>query len=242
MPAAGRAISLKHQQSNAHKSISSKAILANDWEQQLCQATVIDFVCLLSCGFSSEGCPSSNSIAVFDAGRVLPRTTAGKGPSVGVRGAVPMGATSSLTPGGTQTSLKGDFRAICLGSERLFARIRQAVAVQAAPATLRSAFLEPISHRLAGDLSLELFARRDDDVMSMFAGEPMTVHLVFHCNAASDSTSLQGHRQLLVCWDVAETPLSASGFACVQAHPDVSAAWRSRRPASKCCSDHWPPI
>lgn len=82
-----------------------------------------------------------------------------------------MGAASSLTPGGTQTSLKGDFRAICLGSERLFARIRQAVAVQAAPATLRSAFLEPISQRLAGDLSLELFARRDDDVMGMFAGQ-----------------------------------------------------------------------
>ncbi|KAK9832230.1 hypothetical protein WJX74_003725 [Apatococcus lobatus] len=102
-------------------------------------------------------------------GRVLPRTTAPKGPSVGVRGAVPMGAAGSLTPGGTQTSLKGDFRAICLGSERLFARIRQAVAVQAAPATLRSAFLEPISQRLAGDLSLELFARRDEDVMGMFA-------------------------------------------------------------------------
>ena len=81
-----------------------------------------------------------------------------------------MGAAGSLTPGGTQTSLKGDFRAICLGSERLFARIRQAVAVQAAPTTLRSAFLEPISHRLAGDLSLELFARRDEDVMSLFAG------------------------------------------------------------------------
>ena len=90
---------------------------------------------------------------------------------MGVRGTVPMGAAGSLTPGGTQTSLKGDFRAICLGSERLFARIRQAVAVQAAPATLRAAFLEPIGQRLAGDLSLELFARRDEDVMGMFAGQ-----------------------------------------------------------------------
>ena len=81
-----------------------------------------------------------------------------KGPSVGARGTIPMGAASNVTPGGTQASLKGDFRAICLGSERLFARIRQAVAVQAAPVTLRSAFLEPISQKLAGDLSLELFA------------------------------------------------------------------------------------
>lgn len=53
---------------------------------------------------------------------------------------------------------------------RLFGRIRQAVACQAAPATLKSAFLEPVGTQLAAELSVELLGRRDEDFMKLFTG------------------------------------------------------------------------
>ena len=52
----------------------------------------------------------------------------------------------------------------------LFGRIRQAVACRAAPATLKSAFLEPLSKQLAAELSVSLLGRNDDDFMSLFTG------------------------------------------------------------------------
>ena len=41
---------------------------------------------------------------------------------------------------------------------------------QAAPATLKAAFLEPMSSDLASSVMLELFARTDGDFMAMFTG------------------------------------------------------------------------
>lgn len=55
-------------------------------------------------------------------------------------------------------------------AERLFAKIRQTVAGQAVPATLKSAFLEPVSGRLPSELSVEMFGRTDADFMAMFTG------------------------------------------------------------------------
>ena len=49
-----------------------------------------------------------------------------------------------------------------------FFAIRQSVAVQAAPATLKAAFLEPASN-LATQLFVHLFARTDSSFMNLFA-------------------------------------------------------------------------
>ena len=46
--------------------------------------------------------------------------------------------------------------------------IREAVAQESAPATLKAAFLEPVSRGLATDLSVHLFARTDQHFMSWF--------------------------------------------------------------------------
>ena len=50
--------------------------------------------------------------------------------------------------------------------------IREAVAQESAPATLKAAFLEPISRSLATDLSVHLFARTDQHFMSWFTCAP----------------------------------------------------------------------
>ena len=55
-------------------------------------------------------------------------------------------------------------------AERLFARIRQTVAGQAVPATLKSAFLEPVGTRLPSELCVEMFGKADADFMGMFTG------------------------------------------------------------------------
>jgi hypothetical protein len=41
---------------------------------------------------------------------------------------------------------------------------------QAAPTTLKAAFLEPMAGALAGDVALGLFARSDADYMALFTG------------------------------------------------------------------------
>ena len=42
---------------------------------------------------------------------------------------------------------------------------------QAAPTTLKAAFLEPMGSDLATEVTLELFAKTDADFMGMFTGE-----------------------------------------------------------------------
>lgn len=56
-------------------------------------------------------------------------------------------------------------------AEGLFRKIRCAVATQYAPATLKSTFLDPMTEKLALDVSLDLFGRSDVDFGAMFSGE-----------------------------------------------------------------------
>ncbi len=57
-------------------------------------------------------------------------------------------------------------------AEAYFMHIREGVAQESAPATLKAAFLEPISRSLATDLSVHLFARTDQHFMSWFTCKP----------------------------------------------------------------------
>ena len=72
--------------------------------------------------------------------------------------------------GGALYEGRGTYGDVLQYAERLFARIRTAVAVQAAPTTLKAAFLDPITEDLATDVALELFARSDQDYLAMFTG------------------------------------------------------------------------
>ena len=78
--------------------------------------------------------------------------------------------TSSRLGPNPSDPLKSSYVAVCTSADRLFSRIRQAVVSQSAPATLKSAFLDPVSERLATELATELFARKDEDFMAMFTG------------------------------------------------------------------------
>lgn len=64
------------------------------------------------------------------------------------------------------------YSSVCAMAERHFMAIRRSVAAEEAPATLKAAFLEPISRRLATDLSVHLFARTDAHFMTWFACAP----------------------------------------------------------------------
>lgn len=65
----------------------------------------------------------------------------------------------------------GSYDDVIRYAERLFRKIRQAVAQQAAPTVLKSSFLDPVNERLHLDVQLELFARPDTEFMSLFNGE-----------------------------------------------------------------------
>eukprot|EP00877_Chromochloris_zofingiensis_P001237 jgi/Chrzof1/11113/Cz05g24080.t1 len=63
---------------------------------------------------------------------------------------------------------RGTYSDVIKYAERLFARIRQAVACQQAPTTLKAAFLDPVRENLATEVALEMFAKTDQEFMSMF--------------------------------------------------------------------------
>ena len=78
-----------------------------------------------------------------------------------------------------------------------FFAIRQSVAVQAAPATLKAAFLEPASN-LATQLFVHLFARTDLSFMNLFAAFTSTevsrvVCAVAQCIQLGYPQDLNGH-------------------------------------------------
>ncbi len=80
--------------------------------------------------------------------------------------------------------------------------IREAVAQESAPATLKAAFLEPISRSLATDLSVHLFARTDQHFMSWFTcalwhllSADIEEALKGSCRAASVRVGAAGLRQ-----------------------------------------------
>jgi hypothetical protein len=67
---------------------------------------------------------------------------------------------------------RGTYGDVITYAERLFGRIRQAVACQAAPTTLKAAFLDPVeAGSMATEVALELFAKADADFLTMFTGE-----------------------------------------------------------------------
>eukprot|EP00873_Tetraselmis_striata_P043070 jgi/Tetstr1/463334/TSEL_008257.t1 len=62
----------------------------------------------------------------------------------------------------------GVYSDVCSHAARLFAQIRHVVACQATPSTLKAAFLDPIHHNLTSSVSMDMFARSDEDFMAMF--------------------------------------------------------------------------
>jgi hypothetical protein len=70
---------------------------------------------------------------------------------------------------------RGTYGDVITYAERLFGRIRQAVACQAAPTTLKAAFLDPVeAGSMATEVALELFAKADADFLTMFTGGCIT--------------------------------------------------------------------
>lgn len=62
----------------------------------------------------------------------------------------------------------GQYSSVHRLAEAHFLHIREAVAQESAPATLKAAFLEPVARSLATDLSVHLFARTDQHFMAWF--------------------------------------------------------------------------
>ncbi|WIA29612.1 hypothetical protein OEZ86_012099 [Tetradesmus obliquus] len=80
---------------------------------------------------------------------------------------------------------RGTYGDVITYAERLFGRIRQAVACQAAPTTLKAAFLDPVeAGSMATEVALELFAKADADFLTLFS-------------AAGAIKALQGKRDSL---------------------------------------------
>eukprot|EP00887_Chlorella_sp_A99_P005155 scaffold40.g5155.t1 len=99
------------------------------------------------------------------AGRNVDEHSPGKGrvskaPRVG--GA--MGPPPPVAGGAANSAYLG----VCAAAARLFGRIRGAVAGQAVPATLKSAFLEPLSCQLSTALMVELLGKSDEEFGQLF--------------------------------------------------------------------------
>lgn len=86
--------------------------------------------------------------------------------------------------GGVLYDGRGTYSDVIGYAERLFSRIRQTVAGQAAPATLKSAFLDPVSDCMSTEVAMQLFAKTDAEFMQMFT-------------AAGALAALQGKRDSL---------------------------------------------
>ena len=69
---------------------------------------------------------------------------------------------------------EGQYSSVHRLAEAHFMHIREAVAQESAPATLKAAFLEPIGRSLATDLSVHLFARTDQHFMGWFTCAPLS--------------------------------------------------------------------
>lgn len=67
-------------------------------------------------------------------------------------------------------SERNAYEDVCQHAENIFQRIRHAVVNKAVPATLKSAFLDPIRMDMTTQVAIELFAQTDNDFMGMFRG------------------------------------------------------------------------
>ena len=73
----------------------------------------------------------------------------------------------------TNDQVTGSYSQICSIAERIFNKIRQGVTCHAAPSSLKSAFLEPLSGKLASHMAIDLLACTDEEFMAMFTGQAM---------------------------------------------------------------------
>ena len=85
------------------------------------------------------------------------------------KGCMRRNATAAVSTSGDQ--VKSSYNQICSIAEKIFNRIRQGVTCQAAPSSLKSAFLEPLSSKLASHMAIDLLACTDDEFMAMFTGK-----------------------------------------------------------------------
>ncbi|GBF90887.1 hypothetical protein Rsub_03742 [Raphidocelis subcapitata] len=98
-------------------------------------------------------------------GRQFVDNTPSKGRVAKAQRVEAVGAAGALA---AAPGLPSTYSEVVAYAERLFCRIRSSVAGQAAPTTLKAAFLEPMAADLSTSVALELFARTDPDFMGMF--------------------------------------------------------------------------
>ncbi len=84
--------------------------------------------------------------------------------------------------------VKNSYGTICGTAEKMFNRIRQGVTCHAAPSSLKSAFLEPLSSKLASQISIDLLACTDEEFMAMFTGDlilTLTLFVMYACHLST---------------------------------------------------------
>ena len=138
--------------------------------------------------------------------------------------------------------VKSSYGTICGAAEKMFNRIRQGVTCHAAPSSLKSAFLEPLSSKLASQISIDLLACTDDEFMAMFTGK-LGMHPPHCCHATHSAVhvcttqcSLSGCSQINVCvhfmYAVSRNHICACscGSCCCAGGPSRCSSTQSRRP------------
>lgn len=108
---------------------------------------------------------------------------------------------------GTDDQVKGSHHQICSVAEKIFNKIRQGVTCHAAPSSLKAAFLEPLSGKLASHMAIDLLACTDDEFMAMFTGEstlqrvqPLIMLFCLVCCMFPDAVHLQSVLCCCSCW------------------------------------------
>lgn len=129
--------------------------------------------------------------------------------------------------------VKNSYGTICGTAEKMFNRIRQGVTCHAAPSSLKSAFLEPLSSKLASQISIDLLACTDEEFMAMFTGDLiLTPDLVMYICLSHMSLSVVLHGGMLV-WqqchhtclhsDIRQMRAAAGAVAVLEARRDALA-------------------
>ena len=110
--------------------------------------------------------------------------------------------------------VKNSYSSICGTAEKMFNRIRQGVTCHAAPSSLKSAFLQPLSSKLASQISIDLLACTDEEFMAMFTGMPEGMHSLDTVQILSCMMLLQvsichdfGHLMTHFCIDCINNPV-----------------------------------
>ena len=96
------------------------------------------------------------------------------------------GAAPALAVGGAA------YDYVSASAERLFDAIRCHLVMDVAPTAFRAGFLTPCRDRMSTAVSLELFARKDEDFLEFFAGEDMKARLEADYKAMHDKAEQLG--------------------------------------------------